>query len=200
MKLIGSKTSPFVRKARVIMAERSIPYEFVEANPWASNTEVSQYNALNKVPALVLDNGESLFDSVVIAEFLDATSGFTLIPQSPLERARVRSIEALADGIADAGLAVFLERKRETLRQDPLWIERQMSKLHAGIESLADRLGTQRLFGGVELNLADIAAACVLLWVEFRMPQVLWRDAYPSLGEWVKRMETRASFWTTRPG
>src|SRR5688572_319102 len=141
MKLVGSKTSPYVRKARVILAERNLPYEFLEESAWSAETTVPKYNPLNKVPALVLDDGEAIYDSPVICEYLDAVSGGGLLPAGPAERARVRRDEALGDGIADAGITAFLERKREAARQDPTWIARQMDKVNAGIAAMAKLLG-----------------------------------------------------------
>ena len=200
MKLIGSKTSPFVRKVRVILAESARPFEFVEESAWNADTTVPRYNPLNKVPALVLDDGDSIYDSAVISEYLDATSGGKLLPSSPEERAKVRRDEALGDGIADAGITAFLERKREAARQDPAWIARQMDKVNAGIAALAQRLGERPYLGGDRPNLGDIACACGLFWAEFRMPELGWRQRHPNLKAWAERMEARPSFAATRPG
>jgi glutathione S-transferase len=200
MKLVGSKTSPYVRKARVILAERSLPFEFIEESAWTADTTVPRYNPLNKVPALVLDDGESIYDSPVICEYLDAVSGGGLIPADPAARARVRRDEALGDGIADAGITAFLERKREAARQDPAWIARQMDKVNAGIAALAKGMGSRQYLGGAQPNMGDIACACALFWVEFRMPDLRWRDAHPNLKAWAERMESRPAFQSTRPG
>ena len=200
MKLIGSKTSPYVRKARVILAERNLPHEFVEESAWTAETTVPNYNPLNKVPALVMDDGESIYDSPVICEYLDAISGGGLIPAGPAERARVRRDEALGDGIADAGITAFLERKREAARQDPAWIARQMDKVNAGIGALAKLLGAKQYLGGTHPSMGDIACACALFWVEFRMPELRWREAHPNLKGWAERMEARPAFQASRPG
>lgn len=200
MKLVGSRTSPYVRKVRVILAEKNLPYEFLEESAWNADTTVPRYNPLNKVPALVMDDGEAIYDSAVIAEYLDALSGGGLIPGGAPERARVRRDEALGDGIADAGITTFLERKREAARQDPAWITRQLDKVDAGIASLAKTLGSGQYLGGARPNLGDIACACALFWVEFRMPQLGWRDAHPNLKGWAERMESRPAFQATRPG
>jgi len=200
MKLVGSKTSPYVRKVRVILAEKALAYDFIEESAWNADTTVPRYNPLNKVPALVLDDGESIYDSAVIAEYLDAISGGQFIPGKPAERVRVRRDEALGDGIADAGISAFLERKREGARQDPAWIARQMDKVNAGIAMLAKSLGSKQFLGGAQMNLADIACACALFWAEFRLPELGWRKAHPNLKAWAERMESRASFASTRPG
>ena len=200
MKLVGSKTSPYVRKVRVILAERALPFEFIEESAWTAQTTVPRYNPLNKVPALVMDDGESIYDSRVICEYLDTLSGGGLLPADPAQRARVRRDEALGDGIADAGIAAFLERKREAARQDPAWIARQLDKVNAGLAALERALGGKDYLGGKQPNMSDIACACALFWTEFRMPELGVRAKHPSIKAWAQRMEARASFSATRPG
>ena len=200
MKLIGSKTSPYVRKARVILAEKKLPFELVVENVWDAGTRIGEFNPLGKVPALVADDGEILYDSPVIAEYLDSLPGAPrLIPAAGMERARVRRDEALADGIADAGITIFLERKRESARQDPAWQARQKAKIEAGIAALAKQLGSQAFLRGSDLTLGDIAAGCALFWAEFRLPEYTWRSAHPNLKAWAEQLESRASFRETRP-
>ena len=200
MKLVGSKTSPYVRKVRILLAERALPFEFVEESAWNPGTTVPRYNPLNKVPALVLDGGEAIYDSAVICEYLDAVSGGHFIPAEPVARAKARTLEALGDGIADAGITFFLERKREAGRQDPAWMKRQMDKVDAGIVALAEALERRQFLGGPQPHLGDVACACALFWVEFRMPEIPWREENPNLKGWAERMESRESFQATRPG
>jgi glutathione S-transferase len=200
MKLVGSKTSPYVRKVRVILAERNLPFDFIEESAWNANTTVPRYNPLNKVPALVMDDGEPVYDSRVICEYLDSISGGGLLPTAPAARARVRRDEALGDGIADAGITVFLERKREQARQDGAWIARQLDKVSAGMAAIERSLGRQEYLGGAQPNMADIACACALFWSEFRLPELGVRAKHPAIDAWARRMEARPSFAATRPG
>jgi glutathione S-transferase len=200
MKLVGSRTSPFVRKVRVILAERGLEYEFIEESAWTPTTTVPRYNPLNKVPALVMDDGESIYDSAVISEYLDAISGGHFIAAAPGERARARRDEALGDGIAEAGITMFLERKRDAALQDAAWIARQMDKVNSGIAALGAALGSRPYLGGPGPNVGDIACACALFWAEFRMPELRWRETHANLGAWAQRMESRPSFSGTRPG
>lgn len=199
MKLVGSLTSPYVRKIRVMLAESNIPYELVEESAWNADTTVPRYNPLNKVPALVLDGGESLYDSVVIAEYLDSISGGRFIPADALARARVRRAEALGDGLADAGITAFLERKREAARQDAAWISRQLDKVNAATRAMAAELGNEPFMGGQEIGLGDIACGCALFWLEFRMPEIAWRAGNGQMKAWAERLESRPSFATTKP-
>jgi glutathione S-transferase len=200
MKLVGSLPSPYVRKVRVVLAERAIPYELVEESAWTATTTVPRYNPLNKVPAMVLDDGASIYDSAVITEYLDAISGGTLVASGAEARAKDRCLEALGDGIADAGIARFLDRKREAARQDHAWQQRQVDKVQAGVAAIARALGDREYLGGDAPNLGDFACACALLWVEFRMPDLKWRESDPAVGRWVARMEARPSFQATKPG
>jgi glutathione S-transferase len=199
MKLVASKTSPYARKARILLAEKKLAFEFVAENVWDPGTRIGEFNPLGKVPALVTDEGEALFDSPVIAEYLDTLGGARFIPSGGIERARVRRQEALGDGIADAGIAVFLERKRDAARQDPAWIERQLGKMRAGMAAIARELGEKPFLGGESPSLGDIACGCALFWAEFRLPELGWRAQHPKLDAWAKRLEARPSFASTRP-
>ena len=199
MKLVASKTSPYARKVRVILAEKKLPFEFHAENVWDAATRIADFNPLGKVPALVTDESETLFDSPVIAEYLDGLGGARFIPAAGVERARVKRQEALGDGIADAGITVFLERKREAARQDGAWIDRQVGKINSGIAAIARELGDRQFLGGDAPSLGDIACGCALFWAEFRMPEIGWRAKHSNLDAWAKRLEARPSFASTRP-
>jgi glutathione S-transferase len=199
MKLVGSRTSPFVRKVRVMLAEKNLACEFVEDNVWSDATTVTAINPLTKVPVLLLDDGTALYDSSVITDYLDPLAAPEFIPGAGVARALVKRNESLGDGIADAGIAIFLERKRTANLQDPGWLARQRGKIDAGIAALAAELGSKTYLRGEELTLGDIACACGLFWMEFRMPEIGWRAQYPNLKAWATRLEARPSFAATRP-
>ena len=194
MKLVGSLTSPYVRKVRVLLAEKSIAYELVEDNAWHAKTTVPRYNPLNKVPALVMDDGESIYDSTVITEYLDTLGGKPILPRDPAERARARRDEALGNGLMDAGVAIFLERKREAAQQDAAWIARQKDKIDAALAAWARTVESRR---EPALTLGDIACGCALFWYEFRLPEMRWREN-AALDAWAKALESRPSFAATR--
>lgn len=200
MKLHGSRTSPYVRKVRIVMIEKRIECDFVEDNVWSPDTTVTLHNPLTKVPVLELDDGMALYDSRVVAEYLDGVTPVSkLIPEGGRERAMVKRWEALGDGIADAGLAVFLERKREPGVQSKDWIARQLGKVDSGIAAAARELGDRDYCHGLSLTLGDISLACGLLWLEFRMPEIQWRVNHPNLKKWIERLEAMASFADTKP-
>ena len=200
MKLVASYTSPYARKVRIVMAEKRIECEFVEDNVWAANTQSTLYNPLTKIPVLLLDDGISLYDSRVIVEFLDGVTPVSrLIPEGGRERALVKRWEALGDGIADAGIAIFLERKRPEEKQGQDWILRQRGKVESGIAAAARELGDRKFCHGESLTLGDISLACSLAWLAFRLPEVVWRSTYPNLALWMERIEARPSFVETKP-
>ena len=200
MKLHGSTTSPYVRKVRIVMVEKRIECDFVEENVWTADSKVTLHNPLTKIPVLVLDDGMPLYDSRVIAEYLDGITPVSkLIPDGGRERALVKRWEALGDGIADAGISVFLERKRDPALQGKDWIARQLGKVDSGIAAAARELGDREYCQGVSLTLGDISLACALLWLEFRMPEIQWRANHRNLGKWLERLEAMPSFVETRP-
>ena len=200
MKLVASYTSPYARKVRIVMAEKRIECDFVQENVWAADTKVGEHNPLGKIPVLVLDDGMALYDSRVITEYLDGiTPVARLVPENGRDRVQVKRWEALGDGIADAGIAAFLERKRPEALQSKEWIDRQLKKVDAAIAVAAQELGDKDFCHGTSISLGDIALGCGLLWMEFRLPQVKWRETYPGLKSWIEKMEARPSFAETVP-
>jgi glutathione S-transferase len=199
MKLIGSRTSPFVRKIRVLASEKGLACEFVEDSPSSPTSSVPGLNPLGKVPVLVTDDGECLYDSAVIAGYVDVLGAPRFVPDDPLARVMARRDEALGDGIADAGVLMFYERKRNPSRQDEASVDHQRKKVRAGIAELGRRLALAPYLGGQSLGLADIACACALLWLELRLPEFEWRKDNPTIAAWIERLESRPSFQHTRP-
>ena len=205
MKLIGSTTSPYVRKVRVVLAEKKLDYQFVEENPWEVELSPGTGNPLGKVPRLVMEGTEAMFDSRVIVEYLDTLSPVgKLIPGSGRERAEVKTWEALADGMLDAAVLVRLEATwpgRSAEQRSQAWIDRQWSKVWAGLDAMSLGLGKKSYFSGhgVHLSLADIAVGCALAWLLFRFPELDWQGKYPNLSQLLERLEARPSFAATQP-
>jgi glutathione S-transferase len=173
MKLLGSLTSPYTRKVRVMLAEKRIECELELVDVNAPDNPVLARNPLSKIPTLVLDDGTSLFDSRVIVEFLDNASPIArLIPADKRARVTVRRLEALADGVLDAGLLVRYESLRPKKEQSATWTAKQLGKMNRGIEMLAADLGNRNWCYGERYSLADIALGCCLGWVAFRLPSI----------------------------
>ncbi len=200
MKLIGSLTSPFVRKVRIVAAEKHIDYDFVVDIPWNADTQAPQYNPLGKVPVWVLDDGKTLFDSRVIVEYLDSVSpAGHVLPKDARQRIAVKRWKALADGVTDAAAAIFLERKRAAAKQDAEWIDRQMGKVRGGLKAMSDDLSMQTWCTGEFFTLADIALGCCLGYLEFRFPEYEWRREQPNLSELYDRLMQRQAFKDSVP-
>ena len=201
MKLIGSNTSPYVRKVRVVMAEKKLDYSFELDNVWSAETQVPRSNPLGKVPCLVMEDGSALFDSRVIAEYLDTlTPVCKLLPPNGRDRADVKVWEALADGVLDAAILARLEKTlRPPEQQSPEWIARQLGKVHAGLGVMAEKLGEQPFCMGKSYTLADVAVGCTLGWLAFRFPDIGWRDDYPNLARLYDKLAERGSFKDTVP-
>ncbi|GIZ52959.1 glutathione S-transferase C-terminal domain-containing protein [Noviherbaspirillum aridicola] len=201
MKLVGSLTSPYVRKVRVVMAEKKLDYELILENVWAPDTRIQQSNPLGKVPCLVMEDGGAMFDSRVIVEYLDTlTPVCKLIPPNGRERAEVKCWEALADGVVDAAILVRLERTlRPEAQQSDEWVERQMSKVHAGLKAMAAGLKDTPYCCGTHYTLADVAVGCALGWMSFRFPEIDWRADYQNLAKLFDKLSERQSFKDTVP-
>lgn len=201
MKLIGSNTSPYVRKVRVVMAEKKLDYTFELENVWAADTRILQSNPLGKVPCLLMEDGSALYDSRVIAEYLDTlTPVCKLLPPNGRDRADVKVWEALADGVLDAAVLVRLEKTlRPQEQQSPQWIERQLGKVRAGLQVMSEKLGEAAFCMGKNYSLADVAVGCALGWLTFRFPDIDWRGDYPNLARLHDKLAERASFKDTVP-
>src|SRR3954463_11693244 len=183
MKLIGSLTSPYVRKVRVVLAEKKLDYNFVLEDVWGSDAILAS-NPLGKVPVLVMEGGEAVFDSRVIVEYVDTLSPVgRLIPQSGRERVEVRTWEALADGMLDAAVSMRLEKTwpaREGQRSQA-WIDRKRVRVDAALKSISQGLGDKPFCVGIHFTLADIAVGCALGWLDFRFPEIDWRAVHPNV-------------------
>lgn len=200
MKLIGTATSPYTRKVRVVLAEKRMECEFVVDAPNTENSVVIQYNPLGKIPVLVLDDESTLFDSRVIVEYLDnASPGNRLIPEEKRPRIQVRRWEALADGCTDAAVALVMEKRRLPEQQLPEWITRQQGKVDRALQMMADDLAAKTWCTGDFFTLADIAVGSCLGWMELRLPDLPWRRNHPNLARLADKLAQRQSFRDTVP-
>lgn len=204
MKLIGTLPSPYVRKVRIVMAEKRLDYQFEIENVWADDASVSVTNPLGKVPRLLIEGHETpLHDSRVIVEYLDTLSPVgKLLPPSGRERADVKAWEALADGVLDAAVLARLEATwpgRSEGERSQAWIDRQMGKVEAGLQAMSKALGEKPFCCGIHMSLADIATGCALGWLAFRFPQLTWREDHPNLARLADKLAQRPSFRDTMP-
>ncbi|MEO7108415.1 MAG: glutathione S-transferase N-terminal domain-containing protein [Rhodoferax sp.] len=203
MKLLGSTSSPYVRKVRVVMAEKKLDYAFVPEDVWNDDTKIAESNPLGKVPCLIMEGAEALFDSRVIVEYLDTLSPVgKLIPPVGRERAETKTWEALADGLMDAAILARLEATwtgRTKAQRSQVWIDRQLAKVNATVKAMSLGLGDKPFCGGIHFSLADIAVGCALGYLDFRFPQIDWRTDYPNLVRLHDKLIQRPSFADTVP-
>lgn len=202
MKLIGTLTSPYVRKVRIVLAEKKLDYLLELEDVWNSDGIVKS-NPLGKVPCLVMEGGEAVFDSRVIVEYVDTRSPVSkLIPEGGRERTEVRTWEALADGLLDAAILARLEATwagRADGERSQAWVDRQMGKVDASLASMAHGLADRAWCAGNHITLADIATGCALHYLDFRFPQLAWRSAHPNLARLADKLAQRQSFIDTAP-
>ncbi|MGH8398495.1 MAG: glutathione S-transferase N-terminal domain-containing protein [Gammaproteobacteria bacterium] len=201
MKLIGSLSSPYVRKVRILLAEKGIKCPLLLEDVWATDTTIQTLNPLGKVPCLILDDSRALYDSRVICEFLDISPpANSLIPSSFHDRIEVLRWEALADGVLDAGVLMRLEQtQRESQQRSGKWIERQRGKVVKGLGAMSQGLGESEWCVGARFTLADIATGCALGWLLFRLSEVDWQSNHPNLVKHYDKLMTRRSFSETAP-
>lgn len=203
MKLIGSASSPYARKVRIVMSEKKLDYQLVLEDVWAAGTSINASNPLGKVPCLVLEGGEAVFDSRVIVEYLDTLSPVgKLIPPQGRERAEVKTWEALADGLLDASLLARLEATwpgRSAEQRSDAWITRQMGKIDAALNAMSTGLADKAFCSGVHFSLSDVAVGCALGYLDFRFAQINWRQTYPNLAKLQEKLVQRASFVESHP-
>jgi glutathione S-transferase len=203
MKLIGSITSPYVRKVRIVMAEKKLDFEFVTEDVWAADTNISASNPLGKVPCLVMEAGEAIFDSRVIVEYVDTLSPVgKLIPDRGRERAEVKTWEALSDGLLDAAILARLEATwpgRKESERSQAWIDRQLKKIDDSLIAMDRALAERSNCVGIQISLADIAVGVAVGYLDFRFPQIDWRGQHPNLGALYERLSQRQSFKDSLP-
>ena len=198
MKLYGSLTSPYVRKARILIREKNLACEFIVADAWAADSPIPALNPLGKVPVLALDSGEALFDSPVIVEYLDALGAPALLPGSGTGRWEMLRWQALADGMLDAAVSRLLESRRPAQQQSAENIRRQEDKIARSMEYTERRLGQGPWLMENRFTLADLVMAVALEYIDFRYPHD-WRGRHARLAQWLAGVSARPSLIETRP-
>jgi glutathione S-transferase len=199
MQLISSPASPFVRKVRVLLHETGLATQ-VEELPVATTAlatapEAMAANPLGKIPALLRADGPAIYDSRVICRYLDAKAGAALYPEARLWE--VLTLEATADGIMESGVLMAYETRLrpEGARSEP-WVEAQWAKIARALDALEDRW-MSHLAG--PLDMAQIAVACALGYLDFRHDARGWRNGHPALAAWYEGFAARDSMAQTVP-
>lgn len=200
MKLLYTPNSPYARKVRIVAIEKHIDVELKEVVLSEPDNLAKYYNPLGKVPVLILDDSDALYDSRVIAEFLDHRTPIAhLIPQDNTSKIAVRRWEALADGVCDAAVAAMLEGRKPEAQQSQAFIDKQLGKVTAGLEVLNKDIAKRKWCVNETFSLADIALGCMLGYVDLRHKQLNWQDNYPALAKHYSILIKRPSFKETIP-
>jgi len=197
MKVLGHDGSPFVRKVRIVLEEKHIPYEYVHARPSVAGSPVPELNPLAKIPVLLTDQGKAIYDSPVIVDYLDAlVREPRLIPTELEARVDVKRWEALGDGITDATVLVSHDYDKV---QSAEWHARQRLKITRGLAAISKDLGEREFCYGATFSLADIAAGYTLGYLDRMLPDIDWRTSHPNLAALAERLSKRDSFSKTVP-
>lgn len=195
MKLLGTPTSPYVRKVRLMLLEKNIPHDYLIDPPREPGSLVARVNPLGRIPALILDDETCVFDSPVIAEYVDSLNDDpVLIPRdNAIARMRVKRWEALADGIMDSAIAVRNERIRPEEKQEPGNITLHNNAISRALDFASSSLGNAPWVNGDSISLGDLALFSTLVYLDLRQPERDWRMAHPLLAAWFARMAERPS-------
>ena len=195
--LISATPSPYARKVRIALAEKGIPFTLQTEVPWHGSTATPAYNPLEKLPVLVLPDGTGIYESRFILEWLEVRHPTPrLLPDTAEEILAARQIEVIADGVCDAVVLLFFERRRDTPSAD--WMARQRRKVEGGVRALA-ALAVEGFLVGGRFGLADIAVGTLLRYLAVRFEEFDWAGLYPGLAAMSARLEARPSFAATVP-
>ena len=198
MELKYSPTSPFARKVLVVAHEVGVAdgITLTRVDLRADRQTLEALNPLTKIPVLIADDGAVIYDSPVICEYLDTTHGAQrLLPAHGAQRWQIMTRVALADGMLDAAILVRTERLRAKEQQSPDWIDRQMSKVEAALDTFARSVPPN----DKALDMGDIALGCALGYLPLRLPELVGYPKRPALRALYDRLCERASFARTMP-
>lgn len=204
MKLFFAPTSPFVRKVRVCALELGMgeEIELVASSPnrLAPDAALAAANPVAQAPTLVTETGQALYDSVVIALFLDARSGGRLIPAQGEARWTALTRQSLADTLIESGQLLRYETGvRPEAARWPEWAASLEQKILAGADAAEAAAPSLAGAGTGAVDLGAISLACALSYLDFRAPQIDWRAGRPAAAAWFAAFAARPSMIETAP-
>ncbi|HJS86823.1 MAG TPA: glutathione S-transferase N-terminal domain-containing protein [Acetobacteraceae bacterium] len=200
MRLISATPSPYARKVRIALAEKAIPFELLTEVPWNNDTSLPRHNPLEKLPVLILEDGSTVYESSYILEWLERKYPTpALMPRDDDGWLAARKCLVLADGVCDAFLLVFFERRRPEAHQSAPWLARQMRKIDGGLAEMARIVGGQDYAVANRFTLADVGFGSVLGYFDVRFPELDWRGRHPNLERYFGALSQRDSFRGTVP-
>ncbi len=200
MKLISATPSPYARKVRIALAEKSVPFELQTEVPWNDDTSLPQHNPLEKLPVLILDDGATIWESSFILEWIERKfPDPPLLPPDDDGILAHKRMDALATGVCDAFLLVFFERMRPEAHRSQPWIDRQMRKVRGGLAEIARVAGDRPYVVRDAFGIADVSVGSVLGYLDVRFPELGWRETHPNLARYMDGLAARPSFQATMP-
>jgi glutathione S-transferase len=199
MKLYWSPTSPYTRKVRATIIEKGLSdrFEHVKVSVWSNPPEFFAINPLGKIPAIVLDDGKALYDSIAICAYLDAHPAGKGAPlyQQGEGRWDVMRAEALADGMLDCAVGMVVETRKPENERSPFMVARWETQIGRALDQMAPQLaGLPESF-----SMGHLAFACTLGYLDFRHPHIAWREGRPELAAWFEAISARPCLTETTP-
>ena len=199
--LISATPSPYARKVRISLKEKGIPFELQTEVPWDSTTKTPEYNPLEKLPVLITDSGEAVYESHFILDWIEVRypppKYESMFPTSKDKELFAKQIQVVADGMCDACVLMIFEKQRE--KPSPEWTARQRRKVDGGMKALSEWAGERDFIIDDKFSLADIAAGTILGYMKVRYQDHKWQETYPNLKRYSDKLEERESFKTTVP-
>ncbi len=196
LKLISATPSPYARKVRITLAEKGIPLDLHTEVPWDSTTKTKLYNPLEKLPVLIPDDGEPVYESSFILEWVEAHyPSPAMFPANKTQELLAKQIQVISDVMCDACVLMFFEKQREYPSAE--WKDRQMRKLEGGMRALSRYVGDNEFIVDNTFGLADVAAGAVLGYLKVRFQDYDWQTQYPNLKKYSDGLEARDSFRNT---
>ena len=194
-RLISATPSPYARKVRIQLAEKDIPFELVTEVPWDADTQLPEHNPLEKLPVLICEDGETVYESRFVNEWVEMRHPEpAMVPADTDGILAVKRFEILSDGVCDACVLVFWERARPEAARSAEWTARQMRKADGGLREISRLLGERTFCVGDRFSLADVAVGSLLGWLAVRFAELPWRDRHLNLARLQDRLEARPSF------
>ncbi len=199
-KLISATPSPFARKVRVALLEKSIPFELITVNPWNSAEKVQIHNPLGKIPILIIDDKKPIYESSYILEWLEAKFPKpSLLPVGIEETLEAKYLQVICDGICEAFVLLFIERMREKNKRSTSWEDRQFHKIESGLTELETIIPESGFCVGAFFTIADIAIVAMVQYLSMRFEELRIREKFPRLASFCDSHGERPSFKNTIP-
>jgi glutathione S-transferase len=211
MLLISATPSPFARKVRISMIEKGIPFTLQNEVPWHADTATPRYNPLEQLPILIPDDGDPVFESTYLMDWLEHNYPVpSMLPDDPALAMEAKLVHTIAEGVADATVLLFWEMQRDVISTE--WAKRQLRKVKGGLTDLDRRVGDQKFVVGDRFGLADIAVIALLgmqdtviesqlipIWQKFAPDMDAWNLLHPNLKRFEAHHRDRPSVKETAP-